>query len=160
MAKPVQVWTLKSTYRQSIPDFSTTFPELPIVIDYEIFLIKKTDVKVKSIKVITLFFKGGDAKVYPVSNDTLYISNAVRATEERIPLALQHLEYTIMTEQNRAVLTQYAMNSTAILMERAVEIMNDNPESAGALKEIMEAYLDATGDSIRNFGSPKTRRFR
>ena len=100
-------------------------------------------------------------KVYPLSNDTLYLSGAVRATgEERIPLALQHLEYTIMTEQNRAVLTQYAMNSTAILMERAVEIMNDNPESAGALKEIMEAYLDATGDSIRNFGSPKTRRFR
>lgn len=57
MAKPVQVWTLKSTYRQSTPDFSTTFPELPIVINDDIFLLKNSDAKVESIKVITLFLK-------------------------------------------------------------------------------------------------------
>ena len=98
---------------------------------------------------------------YPIVNDNLILDGTVRlAGEERVPLAIQHLNYTIFTEQNRAVLTQCAMNNTAILMERAVEIMNENPESAGALKEIMEAYLDATGDSIRAYGSPSTRRFK
>ena len=97
---------------------------------------------------------------YPIVKDDLILDGLVTSTGERVPLAIQHLNYTIFTEQNRAVLTQCAMNNTAVLMERAVEIMNDNPESAGALREIMEAYLDATGDSIRNFGSPKTRRFR
>ncbi len=96
---------------------------------------------------------------YPKVNDSLILDGTVRS-EERVPLAIQHLNYTIFTEQNRAVLTQCAMNNTAVLMERAVEIMNDNPESAGALKEIMEAYLDATGECIRTYGSPSTRRFR
>ena len=97
--------------------------------------------------------------MYPITSDKLSLNGFVRSPDERVPLVIQHLEYTLMTEQNRAVLTQYAMNNTAILMERAVAIMNENPESAGALKEIMEAYLDATGNSIRNLGNPKTKRF-
>ena len=96
---------------------------------------------------------------YPTVNENLILDGTVRSGE-RVPLAIQHLNYTIFTEQNRAVLTQCAMNNTAVLMERAVEIMNDNPESAGALKEIMHAYLDATGECIRTYGSPDKRRFK
>lgn len=99
--------------------------------------------------------------MYPLSSDKQFLNGTIRTTsQERIPLMVQHLEYTILTEQNRAVLTQYAMNSTAVLMERAVEIMNDNPESAGALKEIMNAYLDATGECIRSYGRPWLKRDR
>lgn len=63
---------------------------------------------------------------YPTVNEDLILDGTVRSGE-RVPLAIQHLSYTIFTEQNRAVLTQCAMNNTAVLTERAVETMNDNP---------------------------------
>lgn len=76
------------------------------------------------------------------------------ADPNRPSLALQHLEYTLTIERNRAALTQHAMGNTAILMNEAGKIIAENPASAGALKEIMEAYLDATGDKIREYGNP------
>lgn len=63
---------------------------------------------------------------YLTVNKNLILDDTVRSGE-RVPLAIQYLNYTIFTEQNRAVLTECAMNNTAVLMERAVEILNDNP---------------------------------
>jgi hypothetical protein len=35
--------------------------------------------------------------------------------------------------------------------------MQENPESAEALKEIMYAYVEATAEDIRGYGRPKMR---
>lgn len=72
-------------------------------------------------------------------------------------LAMQHLEYCLTINQNRTILAQHAMDNTEILMDAAREMAAYNPASAGALKEIMEAYLDATTTSIRNYGNPHQR---
>ena len=94
---------------------------------------------------------------YP-KEDIRLIGEVSQVNEERMPLQIQHMNHILIREQNRAALTQYAMNNTAILMERAVAIMDENPESAGALKEIMNAYLDATGECIRSYGRPWLKR--
>lgn len=73
------------------------------------------------------------------------------------PLAIQHLEYTLTIDHGRAALTEHAMRNTQLLMSYAVDIMQENPESAGALKEIMGAYVDATAEDIRGYGRPKHR---
>lgn len=67
-------------------------------------------------------------------------------------LAGQHLEYARNLEYGRYLLTEHAMHNTELLMEYAVEIMQNNPEAAPALKEIMGAYLDATSGDIKAYG--------
>lgn len=73
-------------------------------------------------------------------------------------LAIQHLDYTLTIDYGRSALTEHAMRNTQFLMNYAVGIMQENPESAGALKEIMRSYVEATSEDIRDYGRPKTRR--
>lgn len=76
-------------------------------------------------------------------------------------LAMQHLEYTVTIDSSRAMLASRAMNNTAYLMNLAGEIMEDNPACAGAMREIMEAYVDAAAEGVYDYGRPissKTRR--
>ena len=80
-----------------------------------------------------------------------------QSTNDGLPLALQHLDYVLTIDHGRAALTEHAMRNTQLLMGYAVEIMQENPESAGALKEIMRAYVEATGEDIMGYGRPKRR---
>ena len=89
------------------------------------------------------------AKKEQLFNGSMQVTNP-----EGQSLALQHLDYTLTIERNRAALTQHAMGNTAILMNVAGEIVNDNPGATGAVREIMTAYLDATGNAIRKYGNP------
>ena len=80
------------------------------------------------------------------------LNNTIEAINDKsTSLALRHLDYTLTTEHNRAILTQHAMKDTEYLMCYAAEIMDEVPESAGALEKIMRSYLDATSETIRTF---------
>ena len=81
--------------------------------------------------------------------------NAIQKINNNKPtLAEQHLNYALSMEDNRAILTQHALGNTQILMNMAAQIAGENPAATGALKEIMEAYLDATTENIRVYGRP------
>ena len=79
---------------------------------------------------------------------------AIQAINNTPTLTMQHLEYALSMEGNRAILTKHALGNTEILMNMAAQIASENPAATGALKEIMEAYLDATTESIRVYGKP------
>ena len=92
---------------------------------------------------------------YDVSrNNEMFSGSMHMANPDGQSLALQHLEYTMTIETNRAALTQRALGNTAILMGVAGEIVNDNPAATDPVKQILVAYLDATGRAIRNYGVP------
>ena len=74
------------------------------------------------------------------------------AASKQESLSSRHLEYARNLEYGRYLLTEHAMHNTGLLMEYAVEIMQNNPEAAPALKEIMGAYLDATSGDIKAYG--------
>lgn len=81
-------------------------------------------------------------------------ARAIQTVNNTAMLTAQHLEYALSMEGNRAILTRHALGNTEYLMNMAAQIAGENPAATGALKEIMEAYLDATTESIRVYGKP------
>ena len=94
-----------------------------------------------------------------LSRNDVMLNRTIRAIsgESTPSLALQHLDYTVMLDHHRAIMTEHAMHNTQLLMGYAVQIMEENPETAGALKEIMRAYVDTATGTIRSYGNPSRR---
>lgn len=95
----------------------------------------------------------------PLANNDVRLNETVQALNGRgESLALQHLNYALTMEQNRAILTEHAMRNTTLLMEYATQIIGENPEATGPIKKIVYSYLEATSEDIRVFGRPHARK--
>ena len=97
--------------------------------------------------------------MYELTTKERLLESAMRAIERpRYPtLAEQHLTYCLQVEDNRAAIAQRTLANTAILTHVAEQLAADEPNSAGAMKEIMEAYLEGVTESVRNYSIPDAR---
>lgn len=97
---------------------------------------------------------------YPIKRDET-LGTALQLLDRTRPsLHEQHLRYTLTIEGDRASLTQHIMGNTAILMQVAEQLIAEDPNTAGALKEVMAAYINASKDSIEDYGVPPGQKLR
>lgn len=97
--------------------------------------------------------------VNPLAKNDVRLDETIQALAERgDSLALQHLNYTLTMEHNRAILTQHAMRDAEVLLYYAQEIMGENPGATEALEEIMRSYLDSASGTIRDYCKPEHHR--
>ena len=82
-------------------------------------------------------------------NHALQVMNGNRPT-----LADQHLQYNLVIDRSRAIMTEYAMKNTEFLYDLAREIVADNPATTEDLKAIMKAYVSTATERIQGFGDP------